>query len=175
MPTKADLDTLRKKLADRDAEVAQLQDQTRHYAQSYDKARAEFASARERMQRENERSQKREQAKLVTSLLDVLDSLDRSLESVKNQPPGQPFVDGVHMIRGQFNQALQQLGLQRFDGLGETFDPARHQAVTVMPVPDAAQHDKVVHSVSSGALVGDEVLRPASVVVGKFTGDSPVH
>jgi molecular chaperone GrpE len=166
---------LRKKVAELESRIETLQDQTRHYAQAYDKARTEFAAARERMQRENDRSLKRDQVKAVSGLLNVLDSLDRSLESVKAQPPGLPFVEGVQMIRQQFEAALNGLGLQRFDGVGERFDPQRHQALTMMPVTDAAQDGRVIHGVSAGAIVGDEVVRAATVVVGKLVEQDDVH
>lgn len=168
-----EVEALRKKIAELEAQVEQLQGQTRHYAQAYDRARNEFAAARDRMQRETERTLKRDQAKAVSGLLGVLDSLDRSLESVRSQAAGQGFVDGVQVIRSQFEAALSELGLQRFDGVGEVFDPNRHQALTTMPVTDPAQDGRVVHGVASGAVVADEVVRPATVVVGKYTAEKP--
>ena len=156
------------RIAALEARVAELQDQTRHYAQSYDKARSEFAAARERMQREHERTVRRDQAKVVGGLLTVLDSLDRSLTSVQAAGPGQAFVDGVQMIRTQFEAALATLGLQRFDGMGERFDPERHQAVTSVPVTDPTQDGRVIQSLSAGAVIGDEVVRAATVVVGQL-------
>lgn len=162
---------LQAQVAELQAKLDAAESQTRHFAQQFDRARTEYAASRERMQRENERRQKREQAEVVKGLLDVLDTLDRSLDSVRNQPPGQAFVDGVQMIRHQFEQALLALGLKRFDGLGEVFDPERHQALTMMPVLDRAQDNLVLHSMASGVLVGDEVMRVAQVVVGKFAGE----
>lgn len=76
-------DKLSKRIAELEARVAELQEQTRHYAQMYDKARVEFTAAQGRIQRENERNAKREQVKMVGGLLSVLDTLDRSLDSVK--------------------------------------------------------------------------------------------
>jgi len=159
---------LHKRIADLEVKNREFQEQTRHYAQVYDKARSEFAAARERITREHERNVRRDQAKVVGGLLSVLDTLDRSLESVKAAPPGQAFVDGVQMIRSQFETALGAAGLKRFDGAGEAFDPERHQAVTSVPVADPAQDNRVVQSLSAGATVGDEVVRPATVVVGKY-------
>jgi len=155
-------------LAALEARIAELQEQTRHYALSYDRARSEFAAVRERMQREHERNVRRDQAKVVGGLLTVLDSLDRSLASVQSAPPGQAFVDGVQMIRTQFEAALGTLGLQRFDGAGERFDPERHQAVTSVPVTDPNLDGRVVQTLAAGALIGDEVVRAATVVVGQL-------
>lgn len=162
---------LEQKLAEATKRADDAAEQTRGYAAAYDKARVEFNAVRERMAREYERSLKRDQAKAITGLLTVLDNLDRSLESAKpGAPVADSFVDGVRMIRGQLDQALGAMGLTRFDGMGERFDPLRHQAITTMPVADQSQDSAVVHSISSGCIFGDEVVRPASVVVGKFVG-----
>lgn len=158
--------SLKRDVAERDVRIADLDAQVRHYAQSYDKARTEFTATQERQKREAERNAAREKVKLVGGLLGVLDSLDLSLQSVKSGEPTRAFVDGVQLIRTQFEGALSGLGLQRFDGVGEIFDPNRHQAVTSMPVTDPAQAGRVIHSVAAGVLVGDEVVRAATVVVG---------
>ena len=160
---------LKREVAERDLRIADLDAQVRHYAQSYDKARTEFQATQERQKREAERNASREKVKLVGGLLGVLDSLDRSLDSVKSGDPTRAFVDGVQLIRSQLEGALSGLGLVRFDGVGEVFDPNRHQAVTSMPVTDPGLAGRVIHSVAAGVLVGDEVIRAASVVVGEGT------
>lgn len=165
----ADLERERKDLEKRAADAGE---QTRQYAAAYDKARSEFAAARERLTREQERMQKRQLAKTVSGLLGVLDHFDRFVDGLKSGATagasvGQSYVDGAEMIRSQFDTALQAMGLQRFDGMGEAFDPERHQAVTTMTVLDPAQDGKIVAGIAAGAVLGDEVVRPATVVVGK--------
>ena len=51
--------------------------------------------------------------------------------------------------------------------LGEPFDAARHEAVTTTPVADPSQEGVVIAVLKEGYAIGDEVLRPASVVVGR--------
>lgn len=166
---------LKRDIAERDGRLAEADEKVRHYAQSADKMRAEYLASRDRMARENERNAAREKVKLVGGLLDVLDSLDRSLESTKGGDVNSSFVAGVQLIRSQLEGALTALGLVRFDGLGEAFDPNRHQAVTSVPVTDPAQAGRVLHCVAAGVLVGDEVVRAASVVVGQGTASEDVH
>lgn len=170
---KARVVELELKLTEATRRADEASEQTRGYAAAFDKARLEFNSAKERMAREHERSLKRDQVKAVAGLLAVLDNLDRSLESTKpGVAPAESFVDGVKIIRQQLDQSLAGMGLLRFDGLGERFDPLRHQAITTLPVAAEAQDNLVVHSVSAGCVFGDEVVRPATVVVGKFSGDA---
>jgi molecular chaperone GrpE len=54
--------------------------------------------------------------------------------------------------------------------LGERFDADRHDAVSLAPVQNPAQDGLVVAVVKEGYAIGDEILRPASVVVGKANG-----
>jgi molecular chaperone GrpE len=151
-------------------EKTAIEDTYRQHAAALDKAKAEFTGARERMQRENDRNQKREQVKAVQGLLPVLDTLDRSIEAARKEQVAPAFVDGIAIVRHQFDQVLSGLGLSRFDDLGQPFDPARHQAVTTMPVLEESQDNTVLHVMASGCMVGDEVVRTATVVVGKFAG-----
>ncbi len=167
--------SLKREIAERDARLTEMDDKVRHYAQSVDKVRTEYQASRERMQRESERNTAREKVKLVSGLLGVLDSLDRSLESAKGGDVNSSFLDGVQLIRSQLESALSGLGLVRFDAIGEAFDPNRHQAVTSMAVTDPAQAGRVLHCVAAGVLVGDEVVRAATVVVGQGTATDDVH
>ena len=163
---------LRRRIAELDAKVEAAEGQVRHYAASYDRARTEFGAARDRIAREQERTLKREKASAVSGLLGVLDSFDRSLDAVRDGGASAAFVDGVRMIRQQFEKALQDLGLARFDGAGERFDPARHQAAASLPVLDPSQDGIVLQSLGAGAMVGEEVVRPATVIVGRFASDA---
>ena len=51
---------------------------------------------------------------------------------------------------------------------GERFDPQRHEAIALVPVTDPAQDGQVIDVMREGYLIGDEVLRPAAVAVGKL-------
>ncbi len=167
--------SLKREIAERDTRLTEADEKVRFYAASVDKVRTEYQASRERMQREAERNSAREKVKLVGGLLGVLDSLDRSLESKKGHDGSDPFVAGVQLIRSQFETALSGLGLVRFDAVGEAFDPNRHQAVTSMAVADPAQAGRVLHCLAAGVLVGDEVVRAATVVVGQGTASEDVH
>ena len=74
-----------------------------------------------------------------------------------------PGISGVSMTFTP--EQIQQLVV----ALNEPFDPARHEAVTTVPTSAAGDEDKVVGVVRRGYMIGDEVLRPAQVAVGKRT------
>ena len=71
-------------------------------------------------------------------------------------------------MRDQCLATLNRFGVTRVDALGQPFDPNVHDALSTASVQDAAQHDVVVDVVKPGYMVGEDVLRPASVIVGKL-------
>jgi molecular chaperone GrpE len=77
---------------------------------------------------------------------------------------------GVELVRDQFLAKLEALGVRRVDALGQPFDATSHEAVSVAPVTDETQDGRVVAVTREGYAIGEELLRPASVVVGRFDG-----
>ncbi len=157
-----------RRIEELESEIETMGHTLRSYAERVDRMRAEFDASKARIQREHERAIVGDKVKAVTGLLGVLDDLDQALANTGDADGA--FVSGVQLIQKDFAAVLVGLGLERFDPTGEPFDPERHEALTVMPVPDAAQHNTVVHVMKQGALMDDKVVRAATVVVGKHAG-----
>lgn len=155
-----------RRIGELERELLATQEKLRQYAAVSDRARTEFEAARARLEREQTRLVEAQKVAAVGGLLGVLDSLDQALQSVGDG--GMSFVQGVAMIRNQFDAALRDIGLERFESLGQPVDPERHEAISILPVADAAQDNVVVQELKHGACVGDKVVRPATVVVGRF-------
>ena len=138
------------------ARIAELEDQWRRAAADLDNVRKR--SARDAVtQRADERS------RVTGSLLPIIDNLDLALEHADADPDS--IIDGVRAVRDQAVDVLAALGFgRRDDDVGESFDPARHEAVAVVADPGAPP-GTVVRVVRPGYGEGDHQLRPASVVV----------
>jgi molecular chaperone GrpE len=104
---------------------------------------------------------------LLVELLEIVDNLDRAIDAAADRAPDDPLLTGVRMVRDQFLARLDTSGISEIQALGEPFDPALHEAVSVVPSADADSHDRVAGVIRRGYRVGDEVLRPALVAVGK--------
>lgn len=155
-----------KRIAELERELLATQEKLRQYSTAVDRARTEFDAARSRLEREQARVVEAQKVAAVGGLLSVLDSLDQALHNVGDG--GMAFIQGVAMIRNQFDGALRDLGLERFESMGETFDPERHEAISMIPVTDPAQDNIVVQELKQGARVGEKVVRPATVIVGRY-------
>jgi molecular chaperone GrpE len=137
------------------------------------RSQQEFDELRSRLRRESAREAERARRGMVAELLEVLDNLDRALNAARagsspeSPEPALNLIRGVALVRDQFLAKLEQFGVSRFDSLGQPFDAVRHEAVSLAPVDDLAQDGVVIVVVKEGYVMGDELLRPASVIVGR--------
>jgi molecular chaperone GrpE len=151
---------------------AQLQAYVAEHRRSLD----EFEQVKTRMRRDVAREVERGKRAVLVELLDVVDNLDRAMAAARagtgSSEEGAtdasgPLLRGVELVRDQFLAKLAGFGVTRVPSLGQAFDAGRHEAVTTTPVADAQQDGLVIAVVREGYAVGDEILRPASVVVGR--------
>jgi len=131
----------------------------------YRDAAREFDDARARQRREVAKEVERGRRTFLVEMLDVADNLDRALEAGRTATTPETLVQGVELVRRQFLAKLESIGVTRVDPLGEPFDPATHDAITVVPTTEPAQDGIVCGVLAPGYLVGDDVLRPARVAV----------
>lgn|GEM_PF-629953 len=156
-------DRLRKALDEKDALL-------QRYIAAHKKAEAEFAKVRARLEADLDRRVDVARGDLIKKLFPVLDDLERSLESARKTPAFDALVQGVDMVYKTFQGRLEDLGVVRFSPQGEAFDPGLHEAMGVLPAPAAEQNNTVLHVYQPGYRAGDQVLRAARVIVGKFGG-----
>lgn len=154
--------------------VAQLEEQLERLkgraAEVEATSRAEVEAARQRLERHFEARLQTARADLVAGLLGVLDTLERALETPG--APESPLYDGILATRDMFVRQLGELGAEPVPALGEPFDPVVHEAVDEVEVSDARSHGRVVVELRRGFKMGDRLVRPAAVRVGRYTGDA---
>jgi len=140
------------------------------YIAAHKKSEAEFAKVRARLEADLDRRVEAARADLIRKLFPVVDDLERSLESAKKTPTVEALQQGVDMVHKAFLARLGELGVVRYEPQGQPFDPGLHEAMGVLPAPTAEQNNTVLHVYQPGYRAGDNVLRPARVIVGKFGG-----
>ncbi len=75
----------------------------------------------------------------------------------------------TELIYQRLFETLKKLGLEPIAATGQPFDPNLCQAVGVVDVPDPAQDGMVKEEVLRGYRLGEQVLRPANVMVGRHS------
>ena len=121
---------------------------------------------RKRARRDVGAAESRGVAKLVRELLPALDDFERALAAAEAQPENRDhhLTDGIRLVQSQLLGALKRVGIEPDAPKGERFDPHLHEALASQPV-EGAESGTIVEVYSAGYRIGDEVLRPAKVVV----------
>jgi molecular chaperone GrpE (heat shock protein) len=130
-------------------------------------ALAELEEDKRRVRRDAERQAERLRGDVLGALLPVLDNLERSMLAAATTGSVESLLGGVKLVHSQFLAALAPFGLERRSAVGERFDPRRHDAIAVVPVSDGRDDGVVVSELEPAYVVGERVVRPAKVQVGR--------
>ena len=147
------------------AEQAEIQLQ--EYIAAFKKVKNEQEQFRARLQNDIDRRVELQFGGLVEELLEGLDELDLALSHVADVPEARSLATGVKLVRDRFLATLMKHGVERIDPVGETFDPNLAEAIGMEPVEDESMDGRVTTTYRAGYVLGDRVLRPARVAVGK--------
>lgn len=123
---------------------------------------AEFDNFKKRSQREKEELYAVAVCDTIEKLLPVLDNLERAV-SVEPETADNTVLDGVKMIKKQFEDALTALGVSPIDAVGTPFDPEKHNAVMTEESDQA--ENTVLAELMKGYLYKDKVIRHSMVKV----------
>lgn len=138
--------------------------------EKYLRLAAEYDNYRKRSARERSDAGARAQADLVRQMIEALDDIARFAHIDPSSTDAGTIVQGVDMVEKKMMKALGAAGLQVINPVGETFDPALHEAVATEPT-SAREDDHVVSRVfQPGYLFNSQLLRPARVVVKQWNG-----
>ncbi|AOY89947.1 nucleotide exchange factor GrpE [Marinobacter salinus] len=157
------------------SEVEVLKAQVQEAQEQMLRSQAEMQNVRRRAEIDVEKAHKFALEKFVKELLPVADSLEKAVESTEaNENTGELVAsirEGVEMTLNLFTASLKKFNVEQLNPVGEPFDPQQHEAMSMVPAPDA-EPNSVVAVVQKGYLLNGRVVRPAMVVVAK-AADAP--
>lgn len=123
------------------------------------------AEQQTRMQRQEQELPERLTQNMVAAILPALDAGDAvAAQLLTGGHLDQEERTALEMLAAQWLRALQGLGVQVFDAVGQQFDPAIHEAISREDRPDVLP-GRVLRQVGRGYLLGGRLLRSAQVVV----------
>jgi len=129
---------------------------------------SETDETRQRLNRAADERAQREKADFIAGLLPVLDNLQRATEAAETSDSTEVIAEGIRRTASSFENALAAAGVEPIDAVGETFDPELHEAVeTVEVAPE--DEGRVIAQHTRGYRIGDRLLRPARVKVGRYS------
>jgi molecular chaperone GrpE len=151
----------------RAAEQKTLEVQSR-FEQLRKQLQSETDETRQRLNRAADERAQREKADFIAGLLPVLDNLQRATDAAEAGSASEVIAEGVRRTASSFENALAAAGVEPIDAVGEEFNPELHEAIeTIAGAP--GDEGKVVAQHTRGYRIGDRLLRPARVKVGRST------
>ena len=128
---------------------------------------AEFENYRKRTIKEKAELILNGSEKAVTTILPVIDDMERALENAKNTDDAAALKEGMELIYKKFMSVLEGMGVKTIDTKGHDFDTNYHEAVALVPGMGDENKGKVIDCVQKGYTLNDKVIRFAKVAVGQ--------
>lgn len=155
---------LESEIAEWKAQTEAWQQKAEEYLDGWQRARAEFANYKKRIERDQSQLRENVTAGIIKRYLDVLDDLERALKNRPMEGVGADWSAGIELIYRKLASILEAEGVKRMDVDGQSFDPLLHEAISHEPHP-TLESGQIIEVVKQGYLIGDRVLRPAMVRV----------
>lgn len=147
-------------------ELALTRAQADEYLEGWQRARAEFANYKKRVEREQAQVYQTAAGAVIKRFLGVLDDLERALKNRPQGGDGAIWAEGIELVYRKLVSILESEGVMPMQTDGQMFDPNLHEAILS---EDSNQHEsgQIIEAVQQGYLLGEKVLRPARVRVAK--------
>jgi molecular chaperone GrpE len=146
---------------DFEALLADAHKEKEEYLELARRTKADFENFRKRAAQQAQEAQLRGKIEVAREVIDAVDNLERALEAADD---GAGLRDGVEMVLGGLRETLKRNGVEAVDPKGDKFDPTRHEALSTQPV-EGTESGVVVEVLQKGYALGDQLVRPARVVV----------
>jgi molecular chaperone GrpE len=152
---------------DFDALLADAQKEKDEYLELARRTKADFENFRKRVTAEVQAAQVRGKSELIREVVPVLDDLERAIQAAGLDPEGDSedgLAHGVLLVFRGLRETLARNGVEALDPKGEKFDPQWHEALSTQAL-EGAESGTVVEVMQKGYKLGNQLVRPARVVV----------
>lgn len=148
-------------------DLDELLSQRDEYLDLAKRTKADFENYRKRMSAEVQASAARGKAEVLRDVLPILDDLERAIQAGGLDPEGDSedaLAHGVLLVFRSLRESLVRNGIEAVEPTGEKFDPNLHEALSKQPA-DGAEAGTVIETMQKGYRLGEQLIRPARVVV----------
>ena len=151
----------------------QEEDKAAQYFGQLVRLQADFENYRKRVEKEKPELINFGKTEVILSFLSLYDVLLKAQKQAENKNADIEHIkQGLKMIFEEFAKVFKAQGVQIISAKGKPYDAMTQEVVTTIPC--APKDDGLVlEEISSGVKMGDRVIRPAQVVVGKAPEEDP--
>lgn len=148
-----------------ESELEKAQKKIEELSDKYLRQIAEFDNYRKRVMKEKADMIKYSGEKVITTLLPILDDMERAIQNMEKTEDVASVKEGVQLIIDKFMKLLKQEGLSRIETEGKDFDTDFHEAIAMVPGQPEEMKGKIIDCVTPGYMLNDKVIRHAKVAV----------
>ena len=145
-----------------------LSEEIDHYKSIAQRAQADLVNYRSRASQEIEEAKRAVQFGVISRFISIVDDLERAVENAPEEAQIE-WREGVELVLRNLEKALELEGVSQIDSLGKFFDPREHEALLYEENSDT-EDGLILNVIQQGYRLNERILRPARVIVSKFTG-----
>lgn len=145
--------------------IEELEGQLEKEKKEYLFLMADFDNFRKRTLKEKSELIQNGGEKVLKGILPIMDDFERAIKASETSDDINSLKEGMSLIYQKLHKFLQQNGVKEIDSSDDVFDTEKHEAISVVPVPDEEKKGKILDTVQKGYTINDKVLRHAKVVV----------
>ena len=160
--TEAAEEAVEEAVDEKDARIAELEEQLAAEKDKYMRLAAEYDNYRKRTANEKLSLYDDATSKAVTEILPVSDSVRMALDNLKDADP--EILKGVELISNQLGKSFEKLKIEQYGEVGDEFDPNLHNAVSMVD-RDELESNQIAQVFQTGYKIGDKIIRHAMVQV----------
>lgn len=144
-------------------ELEEKQQEIDKWKEQYMRLKADFENYQKHVERQQKKFVETANKDLIKDLLDVLDSLDEAIPSLKKQDPD--AAKGIEMIYNNLWNKLKKHGLKPIEALGKKYDPYIHDVL----LEEESEEEKgnIIEEYQKGYMLNDNIIRHSKVKVSK--------
>lgn len=136
-------------------EIKRLKVEVEEYKNNWKRALADYQNLEKRRQQEHKELYDNLTIEIFRKIIPIVDSLEAAQLHLKDE--------GLSLVLKQFKELLEEEGIKRIETVNKNFDPRLMDCVEVV---EGKEKDRVIEEVRAGYILGDKLLRAASVKVG---------
>ena len=162
--TKKTVKTNTAKLKKLNEEIKILKDANKQSEDKFMRLMAEFENFKRRNNKALIDFHQKSLEKIITSFLPVLDDLQRIINDDTNSDLS-VLNDGISMVEAKFTKILSSYKVEKFDSIGQDFDPDFHEAI--MSQDSKKKENIILEEFEKGYKIDDKIIRHSKVIVSK--------
>ncbi len=148
--------------AEWEKQIKELTEQVAKLTDIAARSQAELQNAKIRLERESADMRKFAAEAVLLKLLPTIDNFQRAFKHLPEDLKNHEWVKGITAVEQDLMKRAGEMGLKKFDSVGQKADANRHEVLTVGP----GKEGEVIEVFEDGYELQGKVLRPAKVKVG---------